>query len=478
LAAGDPRAALGPLGEAAALDPEHAEGRFRLGRALLLTGDEQAAAAELLAAKELDVAPLRAIEPLIEATRRAAAEHGLPLVDLPALLAAAGHPIPGDEVLLDHVHIDVERHGLVAERVVAALAEEGVVRPVPGWTEARRREIGARLLASIDREYNALRDLNVAKVLGWAGKLEEAEPPLLRAAEVLDTADLHLNLGVLYQRTGRPAAALPHLERGVALEPAVPEGHFNLGVTLGRLGRLDEGIAALREAVRLRPDYAEAWHDLGVLLRERGDLDGALAALGRALALDPDAAAVHAALGLTYARQGRRAEADAALARAAALDPERAAGARAALALDLARAGRLDEADRELSALLAAAPSAEAWYNLGLVRARRGDPAAARAAYEEALALDPAHAPALNNLALAFAAAGDLAAARRHLEAAVRAAPAYAEAWLNLGVVLDQSGDPAGALAALERAAALDPESPRIREALELLRAHSGAGGG
>lgn len=478
LAAGDPRAALGPLGEAAALDPEHAEGRFRLGRALLETGDFEGAARELLAAKELDVAPLRAIEPLIEETRRAAARHRLPLVDLQAILEEDsrrrfGHPILGDEYLLDHVHIDVERHSLVAERVIEVLAEAGELRPAPDWNEARRRALYDRKVAAIDREYNALRDLNVAKVLGWAGKLEEAEAPLLRAAEVLDTADLHLNLGILYQRTGRPEQALAELERGVALDPDRPEGRFNLGVTLGRLGRLEEGVAELRRAVELRPGYPEAWYDLGVLLREQGDLDEAVDALRRALEIDPDAAAAHAALAVAYGRLGRAGEAAAALAEADRLDPGRASAARATLALDLAREGRLDEAERELTALVETHPSAETWYNLGLVRARRGLPAEARAAYEQALALDPSHAPAHNNLGIAHAAAGDLAAARRHLEQATAADPGYAEAWLNLGVVLDQSGDPAGALAALERAAALEPDNPRIQQALDLLRAHA-----
>lgn len=478
LAAGDPAAAVGPLEEAVAIDPEHAEGRFRLGRALLGTGDLEGAARELLAAKELDVAPLRAIEPLVEETKLAAARHGLPLIDLPAILEADsreryGHPILGDEYLLDHVHIDVERHSLVAERVMAAMEESGALRPAAGWSEERRRALYDQKVAAIDREYNALRDLNVAKVLGWAGKLEEAEAPLLRAAEVLDTADLRLNLGILYQRTGRPEQALAELERAVALDPDRPEGRFNLGVTLGRLGRYDEGAAELRRAIELRPGYPEAWYNLGVFRREQGELDQAVAAFQRALELDPDAPAVHAALAVTYGLQGRDTEAAAALTEANRLDPARAEAARATLALDLARQGRLDEAERELESLTQNAPTAETWYNLGLVRARQGRPEDARAAYEQALALDPDHAPAHNNLGIQQAAQGDLQSARRHLEKATASDPAYAEAWLNLGVVLDQSGDPTAALQALERAAALDPQNPRIQQALALLRAHA-----
>ncbi|HMB54347.1 MAG TPA: hypothetical protein VKU40_13595, partial [Thermoanaerobaculia bacterium] len=185
LEAGDAAAATGLFAEALAFDPRHAELHYRHGQALLAAGDGEAAYAAFVRAKDEDVAPLRALEPVVAAVRRVAAEEGVPLVPLRDELEAEnrrrfGHPALGDAYLLDHVHPDVPVHSLVAERVLDLMVEEGTVEPAAGWGEERRAEIYQAELAGFDREYYARRDLNLSKVLGWAGKLEEAEKPLRR----------------------------------------------------------------------------------------------------------------------------------------------------------------------------------------------------------------------------------------------------------------------------------------------------------
>jgi Flp pilus assembly protein TadD len=59
------------------------------------------------------------------------------------------------------------------------------------------------------------------------------------------------------------------------------------------------------------------------------------------------------------------------------------------------------------------------WYNLGLIERRRGDPAAAIAAYRRALALAPEHAEAHQNLAVALLVGGDIEGARRGFRTAI-----------------------------------------------------------
>ena len=327
LADGDPRAALARFDEAAAIDPDYADLQFRRGRALFALGDFAGRRAAFVRAKDLDVAPLRALEPIVAAVGDVARRHGVPLIDLPALLAADcrakyGHDVLGAEYLVDHVHPDMAVHSLIAERLLDLLVERGAAHPGASWSAAARQRIYDREVASLDRRYYAERDLKLAKVLGWAGKLEEAEPPLLRAAEVLtDDPDLHLELGTLYEKTGRFQPAAGELERAVALDPASPPAHFNLGVTYGQLGRFTDGIGQLQEALRLRPDYAEALYNLGVLQREAGDLPAAIATLERVRAIRPGAAEVHRALGLAYRRAGRDADAATELTEAVRLDP-------------------------------------------------------------------------------------------------------------------------------------------------------------
>ncbi len=481
LAAGDATEALELFDAARAIDADHAELHFRIGRALLARGDADAAREAFVRAKDLDVAPLRALESLVERVGETAERHGLGLIDLPALVAAesglrSGVPIPGSELLLDHVHPDVEIHSLIAERLMEALAADGAVR-LAGWSAGRRREIYEREMAGLDRRYYARRDLNLAKVLGWAGKLEEAEPPLRRSAEVLDgEPDLHLNLGILLQKTGRLDEAARELERVVEVAPGAALPHFNpgsvysnLGVVYGRLGRIEEGIAALEEAVRLAPGDAETHHNLGVLHRRAGNPEAAVAAARRALELRPEEAESHRALALAHRLAGRHGAAAAAL-RAAQHHADEPAPFHTDLAVTLAMDGRLDEAAAELERALAADPShVEAHYNLGLLETRRRRPREAAAAYARALELDPGHALADNNLGILRAGQGDLASAERHLLRATELDPGYAEAHLNLGVVYDQAGRPREAAAAVERALELRPEDPRIHLALGML---------
>jgi tetratricopeptide (TPR) repeat protein len=59
------------------------------------------------------------------------------------------------------------------------------------------------------------------------------------------------------------------------------------------------------------------------------------------------------------------------------------------------------------------------WYNLGLVRRRRGQLAAAIAAYRQALAREPQHAASHQNLAAALLLAGDIAGARQGFQEAI-----------------------------------------------------------
>lgn len=468
------RAALAAAGKALAVDPRWADAHFRRGRALLALDRVEEAGRALVAAKEEDVAPLRALEPVVERIRRTARDHGLPLVELPALAEAASRqagvgPIPGDQVFLDHVHPDVPLHSRLAEALVEELMAAGVARPRPDWDPAGRGRIFEREVARLDRRDYARRDLNLAKVLGWAGKLEEAEPPLRRAAQVLvDDPEVYYNLGVLLQRTERPAAAEEALERAVELAPGSAEAWLALGVTRADLGRPGVAVEALERALELRSDYPEARHNLGVVLRGV-DPAAAVAQLEAARRLQPEASEVHVALGVAYRRAGRPEEALAALERAVELAPGDAE-AWTELAVSRLQAELPGAAAEALDRALTVDPGhVEAWFQRGLLAARRQDSSAAEAAYRRALELDPGHARAANNLGILRVQGGDPEEGVTLLQEAVTAEPAYAEAWFNLGVALDNLGRRGEARQALERALELEPDQPRFHYGLGLL---------
>lgn len=101
---------------------------------------------------------------------------------------------------------------------------------------------------------------------------------------------------------------------------------------------------------------------------------------------------------------------------------------------------------------------ADDWYDLAC-ELEASDPAAARNAYEQAIALDPSHADAHVNLGRMLHEAGAPAAAEPHYRAAIAAYPEHDTAAFNLGVALEDLGRPLDAIDAYERALALDPDN-------------------
>ncbi len=467
--------ALAAAQEAAELDPLFAQGWFLVGRAQFGLRDFGAARDAFVRAKELDVAPLRSLESLVAQVVAVAREEKVPIFDLPSLLASVseeryGHDIFGTEFFQDHVHPRLEVHSWIAGELMGILEGEGVVSPAAPGAKARREEIFRREVAGLDREYYARRDMNLGKVLGWSGKLGEAEAPLRRAAEVLtEEADVFLNLGILLTNTGRPGEAVPVLEKARELDGGSATVEFNLGVAYGRLGLLEEGVTALRSALVREPDSAEALFNLGSLLQQQESLEEAEAAFRRALKIRPEGRETVVALASLLDRRGRTSEAESLL--RSSLGESAWVAGHLALAKILLSHDRPEEALAEVEAALRQDPaSSEARYNQGLIYARQKSPEKAEESYRRALEVDPDHARAANNLALQRAAAGDLQGASELLLRAVDADPDYADGYFNLGVVYDQAGEPSEAARAIEKALELDPENPRYAQALSLLQ--------
>ena len=107
-------------------------------------------------------------EPLHEALLDAAADSGTPLIDARALfeeLSANG--IPGDEMLIDHVHPSITGHQQIATAIAELLAQRNVVQPQADW-EARRRKTYEDHLASLDSLYFFKGLQNRENLRAWA----------------------------------------------------------------------------------------------------------------------------------------------------------------------------------------------------------------------------------------------------------------------------------------------------------------------
>jgi tetratricopeptide (TPR) repeat protein len=136
------------------------------------------------------------------------------------------------------------------------------------------------------------------------------------------------------------------------------------------------------------------------------------------------------------------------------------AGLEALDAGDDLRAEKLFRRALALDAALAAA-----WTNIGNLLERRGEPGAARGAYEQALAVDPEQPEARYDLANLLADAGELELAI----AEYRRAGGLADAHYNLGLVLLAAGRVEEARAELLRYLELDGDSEWAARARGLL---------
>lgn len=302
---GPPTRALQTLLLATAIDDLFAEVHFRLGRALMRSGQMEAARSEFLRARDLDAQRYRADTEINRIIREVAAAQGAWLVDVEEALAArAAAPVglPGNEFFYDHVHLNFDGNYAVARSVFDALREG----PEPAGREAAGRETVATALALTDWDRLRVRKLIARRHRnpllagrrpppydhGSAG-LRDAHLPDAQAAygSALERApqDLYLrrNLGWLLRDLDQHADAVAEFERLVQQTPNLTVWRTELATLLLAQDRAEESVAALRAALRQDPKDFHAHRLLGQALAAMGQDEAAVRSLRRALHLHP-----------------------------------------------------------------------------------------------------------------------------------------------------------------------------------------------
>jgi len=283
--------AMPSLEEAIKIDPVYAEYQYRLGQSYLAIdrfADAQAAFARAL---DEDVCPLRAVVEIRKAIERVVLESNVPMVDFEQKLrqlceAENGHSIFGDEYFLDHVHPTIDVNRRLALWIIEALQANEIVQGtnvfvqganllVQGTHEIdqslaeRLSMVEAKVLGRIDHEVQAYARRNLAKVIHWAGKFEQAIP---HAKAVLETL------------------------------PSDPESRYILARCFTNLGKQDEAIQEYERLFTDGVDYPRAYLPFGELLAEKGSWERARAYLLMAVLHDPKDAAAYYSLGLVHLR--------------------------------------------------------------------------------------------------------------------------------------------------------------------------------
>jgi CRISPR-associated protein Csy1 len=195
------------------------------------------------------------------------------------------------------------------------------------------------------------------------------------------------------EAAGDKAGAIASLRRAVELDARYAPALRYLGILLGEGGDAEGAIGALERALSINPESAQAWNNLGHAQRELGRLAQAEQSFAKALALKADYPLAAGNLAEVQRDQGKVGDAEAtlrsALARQAGRTPFRPL---VVLLAGLCRQrGALEEAERLYEQAIELAPkeSGAQWFNLGWIRAERGEVALARENYAQARAVDP-----------------------------------------------------------------------------------------
>jgi protein O-mannosyl-transferase len=260
-----------------------------------------------------------------------------------------------------------------------------------GAVAAARRGLPRRVVASVAVLLIVLLAARtVARNTEYASPLRMAETILAR----WPTANAEYLVGTELLAAGRTADAIPHLRSATM---AYPPARYALGTALLARGETEAGIRALQQFVLDEPQSLasrDAHAQLANAFAATGRFVEAIPHYREYLAANSGDASAWTGLAIAQIQIGASREAVDAFRRAAAADPSQPRY-RLNLARALLDAGQLEEAQRLASAL----PSDPAAHDiLGRIHLRRGDVAAARAAFERAVQIDPGYAPARDAL--------------------------------------------------------------------------------
>jgi len=196
-----------------------------------------------------------------------------------------------------------------------------MVKAAPGWDETAFKgnpavdTVAARVMSHMGPRELGEGLHNLAKVVNWAGKHDDAARIAERALAV-DTEGLEaiwssLFVGAARERAGREAEAIPHYRRAVRLDTTNPMSHHYLADALGRLGDRDGAAAEYAKVIALDPGDADAQGKLGLLLATGGRPVDAIPHLRAALNQWPERGDLKTALADALLKTGDAGQAEA-----------------------------------------------------------------------------------------------------------------------------------------------------------------------
>ncbi len=285
------------LDQALAIDPEYAELHYQRGSSLMALGRYEEADKALVRARDEDICPLRALSPMQGIVTEVAREKDAMLADYIDLLeqrvlVEQGYHNPGEDYFLDHVHPTIEGNRILAVSLIEVLAEQGMVHKVKSWGEEAVDRIAAQVEGSLDKKEHAKALANLAKVLLWAGKNEDASRLANKAlSSGIDEPNLVADVALLIAMAAEDREDFINAWKyyGMALraKPDLPETHFKVGLLYLNQRNFEKAAAHILLASAYWPGFDYIHQSFGVAIFKHGRPELAYPSLLKAMRLNP-----------------------------------------------------------------------------------------------------------------------------------------------------------------------------------------------
>jgi len=354
-------------------------------------------------AKELDIAPLRAPKEINSVIQKLGSEFDIPVVDISAKFKKLSpHQIPDNTLIIDHVHPSIRGNQIIAEELAKVLQSKVFLKPEEFYEQELLSVVYGKILDSLPDDYYTKGILNLAKVLGWAGKEEEKKLILTRnIGKFKDNPEYHYMMGNTFVREGRLDEAIYEFRKSIEINPDFGEAYTNLGFALEQNGLADDALQNYRTALSLNPDDYVAQTNIGRIFFIREDYENAIIEYEKAVRMNLDYPDARLGLGVVYYRQYH-----------------------------------IDEALKELNVAIELNPNyGEAYYNVGLIHLGEKKTGEAIANFKKAIDIDPMYDDAHVSLGVCYYQQKRISEAIEQLNKALKINPRSGKAHNNLAVV-------------------------------------------
>lgn len=163
-------------------------------------------------------------------------------------------------------------HFAIGEYVLAIEDLDQALKLRPSFTEARSWRAWARIESG--------------DAAGGEADYREA----LRDTTYTTPEKIHLNLGLLLIKEGRPAEGLDELKRAVKVNPAYARGHYELGIVQEKDGNTTGALVSYQAALGGMKDSADLNLRLALALEKTGEGARAREHFKRVIEIAPDGA--------------------------------------------------------------------------------------------------------------------------------------------------------------------------------------------